>query len=81
MNKIEKLEEQKQYIRERIKKLKARLKEIDSKSKELKNLEIVKMVKTLNIPPDELYAYLKEGAISPHNEELKKYESEDFEDD
>jgi len=81
MNKIEKLEEQKQYIRERIKKLKARLKEIDSKSKELKNLEIVKMVKTLNIPPDELYAYLKEGAISFHNEELKKYESEDFEDD
>jgi|GEM_PF-4794838 len=81
MTKMEKLEEQKQYIRERIKKLKGRLKEIDSKSKELKNLEIIKMVKTLNIPPDELYAYLKEGAINPRNEELKKYESEDFEDD
>ena len=81
MTKMEKLEEQKQFIRERIKKLKARLKEIDNKSKELKNLEIVKMVKTLNIPPDELYKYLKEGTIGSNNEDLKKYESEDFEDD
>ena len=81
MSKIERLDERKQYINDRIKKLKNQLKEIDAKSKEQKNLEIVRAVKTLNIPPDELYEYLKKGAIRSDNEALKKYESEDSEDD
>jgi len=70
---MERLDAKEKIIKDKIKALKTQLKEIDNKKKDLKNLEITRMIKSLKMPRDKLYDYLKKGTI-PKESEVTDYE-------
>lgn len=63
--KLEKIEKEMQRTREKISDLQNRLKELGTQKTEQENLQIVSLVRTLNISPAELKAFLQAAAEQP----------------
>jgi len=81
LTKLERLELRERDIRNRIKALQGSLKSINRQKQEVKNLEINRMIKSLKVPRESLYDFLKNSANPSKIEEFQYEESEDFEDE
>lgn len=82
--KIEKIEKDMQKTREKITELQNRLKELDALKTEQENLQIVQLVRTLRISPQELKEFLQgsaETAPVPTAETAYTYQSDDEQED
>jgi len=63
MKKLEKIERQEQKTRDKIATLQGILKQIDGARTEQEDLQIVKNIRALKLSRDELYSFLRSGAI------------------
>ena len=63
MNKIERIDREIQKTREKITELQNKLKELNAQKTEAENLEIVQLVRSMRMTPQELNAMLKDGGI------------------
>lgn len=63
MNKIERLDREIQKTREKITELQNKLKELNAQKTEAENLEIVQLVRSMRMTPQELNAMLSGGGI------------------
>lgn len=63
MNKIERIDREIQKTREKITELQNKLKELNAQKTEAENLEIVQLVRSMRMNPQELNAMLKDGVI------------------
>ena len=63
--KLDKIEKEMQRTREKITDLQNRLKELDAQRNEQENLQIVTLVRSLRLSPQQLKAYLQEAAEQP----------------
>lgn len=63
MNKIERIDREIQKTREKITELQNKLKELNAQKTEAENLEIVQLVRTMRMTPQELNAMLSGGGI------------------
>lgn len=63
--KLEKIEKEMQRTRDKISELQARLKELDGQKTEQENLQIVQLVRSMRLSPDELKAFLQTAAEQP----------------
>ena len=63
MSKLEKLEREEQKAREKIEELQKLLRGLASQKTEQENLQIVQMVRALKLTREELYEFLKKGAL------------------
>ena len=61
MNKIERLDREIQKTREKITEYQNKLKELTAQKTEAENLQIVQMVRAMNLTPQELTAMLSDG--------------------
>ncbi len=63
MNKIERIDREIQKTREKITELQNKLKELNAQKTEAENLEIVQLVRSMRMTPQELNAMLSGGGI------------------
>jgi predicted nuclease with TOPRIM domain len=63
--KLDKIENEMQRTREKISDLQNRLKELGAQKTEQENLQIVSLVRSLDIPPGDLKAFLQAAAGQP----------------
>ena len=63
MNKIERIDREIQKTREKITEYQNKLKELNAQKTEAENLEIVQLVRSMRMTPQELNAMLKDGGI------------------
>ena len=63
MNKIERIDREIQTTREKITELQNKLKELNAQKTEAENLEIVQLVRSMRMTPQELNAMLSGGGI------------------
>ncbi|MDL2215930.1 DUF4315 family protein [Ruminococcaceae bacterium OttesenSCG-928-N02] len=63
--KLEKIEQEMQKTREKITALQNRLKELDAQRNEQENLQIVQLVRSLRLSPQQLKEYLQDAAEQP----------------
>lgn len=63
--KLEKIEQEMQKTREKITALQNRLKELDAQRNEQENLQIVQLVRSLRLSPQQLKEYLQQAAEQP----------------
>ena len=63
MSKLERLDREIQKTREKITEQQNKLKELTAQKTEVENLQIVQMVRAMNLTPQELTAMLSGGAI------------------
>ena len=67
MNKIERVDREIQKTREKITELQNKLKELNAQKTEAENLEIVQLVRSMRMTPQELNAMLSGGGIPGMN--------------
>ena len=60
--KLDKIEKEMQRTRDKISELQARLKELDGQKTEQENLQIVQLVRSMRLSPQELKAFLQDTA-------------------
>lgn len=63
MNKIDRIEQEMQKVREKITEQQNRLKQLEAQKTEAENLQIVQLVRSLRVTPEELTAMLSGGGI------------------
>lgn len=63
MNKIERLDREIQKTREKITEYQNKLKELTAQKTEAENLQIVQLVRSMRLTPQELNTMLKDGGI------------------
>ena len=63
MNKIERIDREIEKTREKITELQNRLKELNAQKTEAENLQIVQLVRSMRMTPQELNAMLSRGGI------------------
>jgi len=67
MNKIERIDREIQKVREKITEQQNRLKELTAQKTEAENLQIVQLVRAMNMTPQELTELLRGGGIPGMN--------------
>lgn len=81
--KIEKIEKEMQRTREKITEYQNRLKELDAQKTEAENLQIVQMVRSMRMSPQELKAFLsgsaEQAAPTAYSPYIAQEDSEDEE--
>jgi len=74
LTKLERLELKERNIRQRIRVLQGNLRVVCKQKQEVKNLEINRMIKSLRVPREELYDFLKSGANPSKSGDYKESE-------
>lgn len=82
MNKIERIDREIQKTREKITELQNKLKELNAQKTEAENLEIIQLVRSMRMTPQELNAMLSGGGIpgmtaTDNNTEAVYYEEQE----
>ena len=75
MNKIERIDREIQKTREKITEYQNKLKGLEAQKTEAENLQIVQLVRSMKLTPQELDAMLKDGVI-PGMEAAPDYDGE-----
>ena len=78
MNKIDRINREIEKTREKITEYQNKLKGLEAQKTEAENLQIVQLVRSMRLPPAELPAMLKSGAI-PGMEPAPAYNGADYE--
>lgn len=84
--KLDKIEREMQRTRDKISELQSRLKELDGQKTEQENLQIVQLVRSMRLSPDDLKAFLQgkqpaAGTVTPTVADYTTTVQEDSEDE
>lgn len=75
--KIEKLKKEIEKTREKIAEMQAKLRDLEKQKTELENTDIVAIVRSLDLSPQELAAFIKERQTAPALPEIMKQQKEE----
>ena len=64
MNKLERIEKDIEKTKGKIAELQKQLRELEAAKTEQENLQIIQLVRSMNIKPDEFAAFLRSGALN-----------------
>lgn len=80
-SKIDRIEKEMQKTREKITEYQSRLRELQTKKTEAENLQIIQIVRSVRLSPQELSALLKNEPIPGIATVMPENEKEEFEDE
>jgi len=64
MNKLERIEKDIEKTKDKIAALQNQLRELEAAKTEQENLQIIQLVRSMNMKPDEFAAFLRSGALN-----------------
>ena len=77
MNKLERIEKDIEKTKGKIAELQKQLRELESAKTERENLQIVQLVRSLNMTPQEFAAFVRGGALQAAPAPIPDFEQED----
>ena len=77
MNKLERIEKDIEKTKGKIAELQKQLRELEATKTEQENLQIVQLVRGLNMPPQEFAAFVRGGALQAAPAPIPDFEQED----
>ena len=77
MNKLERIEKDIEKTKGKIAELQKQLRELETAKTEQENLQIVQLVRGLNMPPQEFAAFVRGGALQAAPAPIPDFEQED----
>ena len=77
MNKLERIEKDIEKTKDKIAALQKQLRELEAAKTEQENLQIIQLVRGLNMPPQEFAAFVRGGALQAAPAPIPDFEQED----
>ena len=81
MNKLERIEKDIEKTKGKIAELQKQLRELEAAKTEQENLQIIQLVRSMNMKPDEFAAFLRSGALNAAPTATPHHKQEDAADE